>query len=328
MRRTSHRVKALYHSKTNRMNFNKSLFLLMLPLALSFAACEDDDDTTLMPNEEPITATGFTYVEDDSTSITDAYNGVKANLEAAGPIGIIAEVNHGAAATNAGLSLRPTRVILFGNPNLGTPLMQQNILAGLDLPQKIVFYQQEDNDVIVGYNSTEYLASRHNLTDNGELTTVGNALKNFVESNTSGSVRSTENQTVDTNEGIVLSTTPNSVDSVYNRLRTAIAGNANLTIVAELDHSANAERVGLTLPASKLIVFGNPAVGSPFMQDEQSAAIDLPVKILVYDNGSGTTIAYNAPAWLAGRHGIDENLPQIATMRMALENLTNVALGN
>jgi uncharacterized protein (DUF302 family) len=281
-----------------------------------------------MPNEDPIAATGLTYAVTDSTSLTDAYNGVKAKLEAAGPIGIVAEVNHGAAASNAGLSLRPTRVILFGNPKLGTPLMQQNLLAGLDLPQKIVFYQQEDNGVIGGYNATEYLASRHNLTDNGELTTVGNALKKFVEGNTGETVNSASNLTVDKNEGIVLSTTTNSVDSVYNRLRTAIAGNAKLTIVAELDHSANAERVGLTLPASKLIIFGNPAVGSPFMQGQQSAGIDLPVKMLVYDNGSGTTVAYNAPAWLAERHGINADLPQIVTMGMALENLTKVALGN
>jgi len=203
-----------------------------------------------MPNEDSIAATGFIYAATDSTSITGAYNGVRAKLEAAGPIGIIAEVNHGMAAANAGLDLRPTRVIMFGNPKLGTPLMQQNIL------------------------------------------------------------------------------TKNSVDTIYDRLRAAISGNANLTIVAELDHSANAGRVGLTLPASKLIIFGNPAVGSPFMQGQQSVGIDLPVKMLVYDNGGGTTVAYNAPEWLAARHGIDGNLPQISMMRKALENLTNVALGN
>ena len=281
-----------------------------------------------MPNEDSIAATGFIYAATDSTSITGAYNGVRAKLEAAGPIGIIAEVNHGMAAANAGLDLRPTRVIMFGNPKLGTPLMQQNILAGLDLPQKIVFYQQEDNGVIVGYNSTEYLASRHHLTDNGELTTVGNALKGFVESNVNARVGDATNLTVDENEGIVLNTTKNSVDTIYDRLRAAISGNANLTIVAELDHSANAGRVGLTLPASKLIIFGNPAVGSPFMQGQQSVGIDLPVKMLVYDNGGGTTVAYNAPEWLAARHGIDGNLPQISMMRKALENLTNVALGN
>ena len=304
------------------------LFFLLL-LVLSFAACSDDDDATdPIISEMPVTATGLIYLKDETNTLNDIYAGVRSDLEAAGPIGIVAEVNHGSAAGVAGLSLRPTRVILFGNPNLGTPLMQQNMLAGLDLPQKIVFYQTEDSGVTVAYNSTDYLARRHNLTDNGELTTIGNALSNFVTSNARGTLLSSTGANVEANQGIVTGTSTDDVETVYGRLRAAISSNANLTIVAELDHSANAARVNLTLPESKLIVFGNPAVGSPFMQNEQSAGIDLPVKMLVFDNGNGTTVAYNAPAWLAERHGIDENLPQIELMRTALENLSAAATDN
>lgn len=309
------------------MQLSKLLFLALL--SFSFFACEDDDDVIdFITGEEPKDVTGFTYAEDEDESLADIYANVRADVEAAGPISIVAEIDHTANATNAGLTLRPTRVLMFGNPSLGTPLMQQNMLAGLDLPQKILFYQAEDDDVIVAYNSTEYLASRYNLTDNGELTNIGNALMDFVENNTGENVANSTVVRVDENKGIVLTTSADSVDAVYARLRAAIVANANLSIAAELDHSANAASVGMELPASKLIVFGNPAVGTPFMLEDQSVGIDLPVKILVYDNGNGTTIAYNDAEWIADRHDIDDDLEEIATMNTALSNLVSAAMGN
>ncbi|TXF89538.1 DUF302 domain-containing protein [Neolewinella aurantiaca] len=309
------------------MHFSKLLLLSFL--ALSVFACNDDDDVIdFVTGEEPVDATGLTYVEDEDESLSDIYNNVKADIEAAGPVSIIAEVDHASNASGAGLTLRPTRVIMFGNPALGTPLMQQNMLAGLDLPQKIAFYQAGDDDVIVAYNSTEYLASRYDLTDNGELTNIGNALQSFVEENTGEQVSNSIDVTVSENTGIVMTTSTDSVEVVYNRLQAAIASNANLTIVAELDHSDNAASVGLSLPASKLIIFGNPAVGTPFMQEDQTASIDLPVKILVYDNGNGTTLAYNDPEWIADRHDIGDDLEAISTMRTALEGLVDSATNN
>lgn len=299
----------------------------MLPLA--FFSCQDDDDIVDFINgEEPTDVSGLTYAENEDDSLESIYDDVRDDIAAAGPITIIAEVDHAANAATVDQTLRPTRVLMFGNPRLGTPLMQQNMLAGLDLPQKILFYQASDDDVIVAYNSTEYLASRFNLTDNGELTTIGNALMGFVENNTGESVRNSNVVRVDENRGIVQVTSTDSVDVVYDRLRAAVVDNANLGIAAELDHAANAASVNLPLPASKLIVFGNPAVGTPFMLEDQSVGIDLPVKILVFDNGNGTTIAYNDPAWLADRHDIDDDLPAIGMMSTALSNLAAVASGN
>lgn len=309
------------------MKFPQFAFLFLLFLAL--VSCADDDNIIdIITGEEPVDITGLTYVEDEDESLDDIYNNVKADLEAAAPIGIALEVNHSTSASGAGLSLRDTRVILFGNPALGTPLMQQNMLAGLDLPQKLVFYTASDDDVIVAYNSTEYLASRYNLTDDGGLTMIGNALKGFVEDNTGEEVVDSGDLEVDENEGIVINTSTDSVEVVYTRLRNAIEANPNLTIALELSHSDNAASVNLDLADSRLIVFGNPAVGTPFMQAEQTAGIDLPVKMLVFDDNGTTTIAWNDPAYLADRHDIPDDLAAIATMRMALDNLTSTALGN
>ena len=111
-----------------------------------------------------------------------------ANLEAAleekGLI-TVAVVDHSANAANAGLELPPTRLVIFGNPNVGTPLMQAARTVAIDLPQKMLIYEDEAGDVYVAYNDPQYLAERHALTGVDEpLTTVSNALSNLANAAT------------------------------------------------------------------------------------------------------------------------------------------------
>ncbi len=301
---------------------------LLFLFVLSFSACDDDEVIDTITGEEPVDVTGLTYVEDEENSLTDIYDDILGDLNAAGPITVAAEVNHQANASSVGLTLRPTRVIMFGNPTLGTPLMQQNMAAGLDLPQKILLYQASDDDVIVAYNSTRYLASRHDLTDNGELTMIGNALQMFVENNTGEEVSNSAVVEVEAGEGIITNITNSPVDSVYNRIKQAIQ-DRNLGIALELDHAANAASVGLSLDPSRLIIFGNPMVGTPLMQEDQSIGIDLPQNILVYQNENGSTsIIYNDPTYIADRHDIDEDLEQNTTIASVLAEIVAEGLGN
>ena len=305
-------------------------FLILCFLGLSLTACDDDDDgNSFKLGDEPTTVKGLTFVENEDTPLDRIYNDVRDDLRAAGPISIVAEVNHTINAGNVGEALRPTRVILFGNPALGTPLMMENMAAGLDLPQKIVFYQVEDEDVIVAYNSPRYLASRHGLNEDSEqLDMIGDALETFVENNTGESIKRSRDQEVDRNEGIVTVTSDDSVEEVFNRLRGAIESNSNLSVVATLDHSANAATVGMTLPDSRLIVFGNPRLGTPLMQTTQTIAIDLPQKMLVYDNGTNTSIIYNDPVYLARRHDMNTSLMEFGMIATALANLADTAAGD
>ena len=302
----------------------KLSYLLLFLFVITITACEDDDDIIdVITGNEPVNVTGLTYAENEDDALPTIYNDIVADLNAAGPISVVAQVDHEANARNNGLTLRPTRVVMFGNPTLGTPLMVQNMQAGLDLPQKILVYQASDDDVIVAYNSTRYLASRHGLTDDGELTMIGNALQMFVENNTGESVQNSSDVEVEAGEGIVEVTYDRPIDDVYNGIKGAIESNANLTLVAELDHQANAARVGLTLNPSRLLVFGNPNLGTPLMQDEQTVAIDLPQKILVYqDDANVTHVIYNDPAFLKDRHDLGDDVDEQLTMiTNALANL-------
>ncbi len=98
-------------------------------------------------------------------------------------LNIFGIVNHQAGAESVGLELRPTQVIIFGNPRVGTPLMQCNQTTGIDLPQKALIWQDEQGQVWLGYNSPKYLQKRHQLRGCGEqaLERVSNALKMLAE---------------------------------------------------------------------------------------------------------------------------------------------------
>jgi uncharacterized protein (DUF302 family) len=78
-----------------------------------------------------------------------------------------------------------------------------------------------------------------------------------------------------------------------------------LTIFARIDHAAGAIAAGLSLPPTDVLIFGNAKGGTPLMQSVQTIGIDLPLKALVWQDGSSVTfLSYNDPAWLAKRHGV------------------------
>jgi uncharacterized protein (DUF302 family) len=84
-----------------------------------------------------------------------------------------------------------------------------------------------------------------------------------------------------------------------------------VVLFAVIDHSGEAAKVGMTMPPTKLLIFGNPKAGTPLMLAAPSIAIDLPLKILVWqDNQGKVTLSYNSPEYLQARHGLPSDLVQ------------------
>lgn len=270
---------------------------------------------------------GTNYSE-SAIAIQGSYNQLIKNLKKNDAISIVAEIDHSRNAKSVGLELDYTRIVYFGNPVLGTPLMQKNQLAGLDLPQKILFYRTENKSDIILYNSIQYLISRHNLEGVATLDKISNALENLVSTVSKSPVKEAADQKVAFMEGIITKESTRDFEATYANLRNAIASNPNLSIVVELDHQANAASVGLELRPTKLIVFGNPNLGTPLMQDEQTTGLDLPQKMLVWEDEEGNVkVSYNDIYFIAQRHGvegIEEVLNQISS---ALASLAKTAAG-
>ena len=108
--------------------------------------------------------------------------------------------------------------------------------------------------------------------------------------------------------GIVTVAGNHSGDATAERLQTLIL-ERGLTLFARIDFSGDAERAGLAMPFSRLLIFGNPKAGTPLMQLAPTAALDLPLKVLVWQDGDGRVwLSYNATSYLQARHGAPAEL--------------------
>jgi uncharacterized protein (DUF302 family) len=98
---------------------------------------------------------------------------------------IMNRINHAAGAESANMALRPTELVIFGNPKVGTPLMQCSQTVAVDLPQKALIWEDESGQVWLGYNDPQYLKIRHAIEGcDPVLAKVGAALKNFAQAAT------------------------------------------------------------------------------------------------------------------------------------------------
>jgi len=110
--------------------------------------------------------------------------------------------------------------------------------------------------------------------------------------------------------GIVRKASKHSVDETMSKLQ-AILKAKDIAVFALIDHSGEAEKVGLEMHPTKLLIFGNPKGGTPLMVAAPTIAIDLPLKILIWEDDKGKVwVSYNDPEYLAERHGLPQNLVQ------------------
>jgi uncharacterized protein (DUF302 family) len=110
------------------------------------------------------------------------------------------------------------------------------------------------------------------------------------------------------NNGLMQVASSQSVDETLKRLE-SILKERGLQVFALVDHSGEAEKVGMKMRPTKLLIFGSPKGGTPVMQAAPSIAIDLPLKALISEDENGKVwITYNAPEYLQQRHGVPTDL--------------------
>jgi uncharacterized protein (DUF302 family) len=126
-------------------------------------------------------------------------------------------------------------------------------------------------------------------------------------------------------DGLITVKSPHSVAATMDRFE-ALAKQRNLTVFARIDHAAGAAGIGKTLRPTQVIIFGNPQGGTPFMECAQTVGIDLPLKVLVWEDASGQVwLGYNDPEYLAKRHGAGK-CAAVGTLSKALEGLAGAAV--
>lgn len=127
-------------------------------------------------------------------------------------------------------------------------------------------------------------------------------------------------------DGLITKTSIHSVRDTMDRFE-KIVMDKGFNVAARVNHAAAAIKSDTTLRATELIIFGNPKLGTLLMQSNQTIGIDLPLKVLIWEDKMGiVTLGYNDPAWLAKRHGIADRDKEFAKMSNALDTLSNAAI--
>lgn len=260
-------------------------------------------------------------------SVEEAYDNFRIVLEESEGISIMAELNHAVNAEDAGMELPASRVIFFGNPEAGTQLMQRSQLAGLDLPLRILFYEK-DEQVVALFNSASYLERRYGLGGASILDKISSNLDGLVGKALNTEVVWGKSPEIRISQGIKTVKSNRNFTETYTALKEILESNEDISIVAELDHQANAADAGMELRPTRIIMFGNPSLGTPFMQSAIGTGLDLPQKMLVWeDEGGAVNISFNTPQFLQFRHGFKNLRTEMEIMGTSLNDLAVAAAG-
>jgi uncharacterized protein (DUF302 family) len=126
----------------------------------------------------------------------------------------------------------------------------------------------------------------------------------------------------DDRSGVITKVSPLSVEDTVARLL-ALLTSKGMKVFAVIDHSGAAAGVGLTLRDTKVVIFGSPQAGTPVMQAAPPAALDLPLKVLVWADGSQTKVSYTAPTALADRYALT---PALSAKLAGIDALTDAVV--
>lgn len=125
---------------------------------------------------------------------------------------------------------------------------------------------------------------------------------------------------------LIVKTSPHSVSITMGKLVAAVKG-AGAGIVGRVNHAAAAKKIGMDIAPNEVLIFGNPKLGSPVFVENPAAGLDLPMRVVVYEDKDGSVkLAYHPPARLSTDHQIPADLKPLAMMTGALGKLTDAAI--
>ena len=215
-------------------------------------------------------------------------------------------VDHAAGAASVNLKLPPTQVVFFKRGATEAPLVKAQPSVALDLPLRVLVYADDSSAIHVEFDDVGVLIDRHTLPlTSPPLRDVARATEIFGRDDS----------------GFISVSSGASVEAATATLLEALA-KRGFRVPLVIDY---AKRLGLKRPM-RLVIFGNPNVGTPLMQTERSIALDLPQKMLVFENAQGKVeLLYNDPYYLARKHGLAGQDARLAKIKEALAALAATA---
>lgn len=296
----------------------------LIPLALLFlfAACSNDDDNfdELVNELAPETALLTSQPPGNARQV---YNDIINRIAADDGPSVAFAVDHGENAQMAGLSLRPARVVYFGNPDVGTRMMQQNRLVGLDLPLRMMVYEDERERATVTYRNATFLTRTYDLDLPEQEDVVNDLLAELAGREDADPFL---NISYDYADDIITRESNLSFSDAVKAAQQRV-GDLDLTLVRSFDHAMNARGVDMELQPTTLLVFGNATAGTQLMDERIEVGYDLPLKMLIWQEGETTFVSYTNASTLAERYGLVNRTAAVGELNDALLQVQRAALG-
>lgn len=251
------------------------------------------------------------------------YNAVDEVFEeiqsAAGTYREVASIDHSRLALEAGGTMPPARVYIFSNPEVNTAILQEEPLAGLDLPFRILSYANEGKPALL-YTSAEFLKRRHGLSQSTGLQQYDDALQGVLQKLNFENIDAVNVSPIEHGYGINTLHSNHGFDETITRLKDVIMAEGDTIWFGEIDYQAEAAEIGVELPRLTLLLFGAPGPGAKAMAEFPRMGLDaFCQKLLVHESGDGKVTAYfNAMPAFAQMHYAGKALPHhVINFRMS-----------
>lgn len=244
-------------------------------------------------------------------TVPEAVDVIRKTLERQG-FEIEALIDHSAAAASVGLELPPTQVLFFGGQKTDRSLIQRGQTVALDLPLRFLVWEDEAGDVQIDTNRVGYHIDRHGLpTFDFLFWRLGKVLGQFA----------------DTETGIRIVESERSFDDTVAALLEDLEARG-FRIPLTIDYAERANTRKHRIRPTTIVLFGNPNVGTPLMQNSQTIGLDLPQKMLIFEDRHGRVrLAYNDPFFLASKHDVVGEDARLGNIANALQNIAETAAG-
>lgn len=241
----------------------------------------------------------------------------------------IVSIDHARLALDAGVNtMPPSRVLIFNNPEVSTRLIQAQPMLGLDLPYRVLAYEDQDGAGIA-YLDESFLRARHGLDNSVDLVAYMADLQQALQGFGQEVLKPVMGDALPADFGILTITSDFDFATTVEKTRAAIMSQGDTVWFATVDYQGDAARFGVTIPASSLLLFGGPAPGGMAMSQYPRLGLDaFCQKILVLESPAGVvSLHFNDIVALANMHYGSNNKPQAVINQRLMDTLGEAVAG-
>ena len=252
----------------------------------------------------------------------------EAVLDRAGRFQIIAEIDHSRLAAAEGEVMPPARVVIFSDPEVNTPILLQEPLAGLDLPFRVLAYSEEGSPAVI-FTNADFLSNRHGLPNIPALETYQKLVLDTVSSVPDEILVDFDTSSVGRGDGIVVLKTTYDFDQTITRLKDAILEEGDTVWFGEINYQKDAAIQGVDLPRLTLLLWGAPVPGAKAMREFPRMGLDaFCQKTLIYQPpGEQVQVLFNEMPTFAKMHYGNSALPHSVITSRMLKTLSGAVGG-